>query len=94
MRKLPGRQLAAVAGQILTILLDGRGSDRGRIVGQPPGATPDAEEWLDEQQEWLDAMDDVLAEQGADGARELVARIQAHLSHRGLIITDAALVIV
>ncbi|MEM8767729.1 MAG: pyruvate dehydrogenase (acetyl-transferring), homodimeric type, partial [Pseudomonadota bacterium] len=41
--------------------------------------------------EWLDAMDDVLKERGAEGARELMRALQAHLSHRGLVLTEAAL---
>jgi pyruvate dehydrogenase E1 component len=49
------------------------------------------EEWQAESQEWLDAMDDVLSERGPDGARELMRTLQAHLSHRGLILTEAAL---
>jgi pyruvate dehydrogenase E1 component len=50
-----------------------------------------ADDWLEEQQEWLDAMDDVLANHGSDGAGELLTKIQSHLSHRGVTFTDAAL---
>ncbi|MFU8813732.1 MAG: pyruvate dehydrogenase (acetyl-transferring), homodimeric type [Pseudomonadales bacterium] len=49
------------------------------------------DDWLEEQQEWVDALDGVLRFRSADEARELLARLQAHLSHRGLVLTDAAL---
>ncbi|MEJ2088949.1 MAG: pyruvate dehydrogenase (acetyl-transferring), homodimeric type, partial [Gammaproteobacteria bacterium] len=49
------------------------------------------EAWQIESQEWLDAMDDVLAERGAEGARTLMRALQTHLSHRGLVLTEAAL---
>ncbi|MEM8769369.1 MAG: hypothetical protein AAGE43_18175, partial [Pseudomonadota bacterium] len=45
--------------------------------------------WKEEAAEWLDAMDDVLKERGAEGARELMRALQAHLSHRGLVLTEA-----
>ena len=47
--------------------------------------------WDQELAEWLEAMDDVLKERGADGARDLMGKLQSHLSHRGLVLTDAAL---
>jgi pyruvate dehydrogenase E1 component len=55
------------------------------------GDDPDREDWLEEQQEWVDALDSVLRFRSPDAARELLARLQAHLSHRGLVLTDAAL---
>ncbi|MFV2089701.1 MAG: pyruvate dehydrogenase (acetyl-transferring), homodimeric type, partial [Pseudomonadales bacterium] len=48
-------------------------------------------EWQLETQEWLEAMDDVLKERGPEGVRALMRQLQAHLSHRGLVLTDAAL---
>ena len=47
--------------------------------------------WNQELAEWLEAMDDVLKEQGADAAHDLMQKLQSHLSHRGLVLTDAAL---
>lgn len=55
------------------------------------GIRQDGQDWLDEQQEWLDAMDDVLANHGADAARDLLGNIQAHLSQQGLLITQTTL---
>jgi pyruvate dehydrogenase E1 component len=49
------------------------------------------DEWLDEQQEWLDALDDVLKARGGEQARELLAKLEAQLSRRGLVLTGAAL---
>ncbi|MGE0625064.1 MAG: pyruvate dehydrogenase (acetyl-transferring), homodimeric type [Pseudomonadales bacterium] len=49
------------------------------------------ETWQLEAQEWLEAMDDVLKERGPEGARTLMRQLQSHLSHRGLVLTDAAL---
>ncbi|MEZ5558583.1 MAG: pyruvate dehydrogenase (acetyl-transferring), homodimeric type [Pseudomonadales bacterium] len=57
----------------------------------PGTATADGADWVAEQQEWLDAIDDVLKHRGADGARALLTRLQAHLSRRGLVLTEAAL---
>ena len=48
-------------------------------------------EWLAEQEEWLEAMDDVLTHRGGAQAKALMAKLGAHLSHRGLVLTDAAL---
>ncbi len=48
-------------------------------------------EWRDEQQEWLDAIDDVLGNRGAEHARSLLLALQNHLSQRGLVLTEAAL---
>ncbi len=61
-----------------------------RDDAQVPGTGLDPA-WKEEAAEWLDAMDDVLKERGAEGARELMRALQAHLSHRGLVLTDAAL---
>jgi pyruvate dehydrogenase E1 component len=50
-----------------------------------------ADGWLDEQQEWLEALDGVLTQRGGDAARELLGKLEAHLSSRGLVLTGAAL---
>jgi pyruvate dehydrogenase E1 component len=49
------------------------------------------DEWLEEQQEWLEALDGVLAQRGGDCARELLSKLESHLSSRGLVLTGAAL---
>jgi pyruvate dehydrogenase E1 component len=49
------------------------------------------DDWLDEQQEWLEALDGVLTQRGGDSARELLSKLEAHLSSRGLVLTGAAL---
>ena len=49
--------------------------------------------WDQELAEWLEAMDDVLKERGADGARDLMGKLQSHLSHRGLVLTDTGQVV-
>ncbi len=49
------------------------------------------DDWLIEQQEWLEALDGVLAERGGDSARELLSKLESHLSSRGLVLTGAAL---
>jgi len=49
------------------------------------------EEWLIEQEEWLEAIDDVLDHRGEAETRELLLKLQAHLSHRGFVLTEAAL---
>ena len=55
-------------------------------------ANPVAEDdWAEQQQEWLDAIDDVLSNRGEQETRELLHKLQAHLSHQGLVLTDAAL---
>ncbi|MCZ6459679.1 MAG: pyruvate dehydrogenase (acetyl-transferring), homodimeric type [Gammaproteobacteria bacterium] len=57
----------------------------------PQETIKDGQDWLDEQREWLEAMDDVLANHGADAARSLLSNIQAHLSQQGLLTTPLAL---
>ena len=52
---------------------------------------PGQEDLLAEQEEWLEAMDDVLAHGGAEQAKALMAKLGTHLSQRGLVLTDAAL---
>jgi len=47
--------------------------------------------WDQEVEEWLESIDDVLTEHGAEGAVALLQKLQSHLSHRGLVLTDAAL---
>jgi len=49
------------------------------------------EAWQLESEEWIEALDDVLLERGPEGAHALMLTLQAHLSHRGLVLTDAAL---
>jgi pyruvate dehydrogenase E1 component len=51
----------------------------------------DADDWIEEQQDWLDALDDVLRHRGPDPVRALLARLQAHVSQQGLVVTEAAL---
>ena len=61
---------------------------------QAGSKTPDPRDdatWQLESQEWLEALDDVLAERGPEGARALMQQLQTHLSQRGLVLTDAAL---
>ena len=55
------------------------------------GAHAHHDDWLEEQQEWLDALDDVLRARGPDDTRALLTRLEAHLSQRGLVLTEAAL---
>ena len=47
--------------------------------------------WSDEQQEWLDAIDDVLRHRGEAHAKELVRRLHTHLSRQGAVFTEATL---
>ena len=49
----------------------------------------ETDDWSEQQQEWLDAIDDVLSNRGESETRELLQKLQAHLSHRGLVLTDA-----
>jgi pyruvate dehydrogenase E1 component len=58
-------------------------------IGKGRGEPSDA--WLEEQQEWVDALDDVLRARSPEQVRALMARLQTHLSHRGLVLTEAAL---
>jgi len=55
----------------------------------PPESRRD--DWPEERQEWLEAIDDVLRNRGPDEVRDLLTALQAHLSQRGLIFTGAAL---
>ncbi len=48
-------------------------------------------EWELEQQEWLEALAGVLDERGGELAKALLARLQHELSHKGIVLTDAAL---
>jgi len=52
---------------------------------------PHIDDWLEEQQEWLDALDGVLRYRGEGSARELLGKLESHLSSRGLVLTGAAL---
>ena len=48
-------------------------------------------EWETEQREWVDALADVLGERGGADAKALLSRLQHELSHKGVVLTDAAL---
>ena len=48
-------------------------------------------DWDVEQQEWLDALAGVVDERGGDMARQLLTRLQHELSHKGVVMTEAAL---
>ena len=48
-------------------------------------------EWEIEQQEWIDALASVLDEHGGEMAKSLLTRLQHELSHKGIVLTDAAL---
>lgn len=48
-------------------------------------------DWALEQQEWVDALADVVAERGAEGARALINRLHQEVSRAGVVLTDAAL---
>ena len=54
-------------------------------------ANPIHDDWPEEQQEWEDALDDVLRHRGPEQARELLLRLQGYLSHKGMVLTEAAL---
>jgi pyruvate dehydrogenase E1 component len=47
--------------------------------------------WLEEREEWLEALDDVIAHRGDQGAQELLRVLHDHLSRRGLVLSEAAL---
>src|SRR5690606_8353828 len=49
------------------------------------------DDWQEEQQEWVEALDDVQRHRGVDGAKDLLLRLQGHLSHQGVVLTEAAL---
>lgn len=49
------------------------------------------DEWEIEQQEWLDALGNVMRERGGDAAKLLLSRLQHQLSGQGVVLTDAAL---
>ncbi len=53
------------------------------------GVHPD--DWQEEQQEWEDALGDVLRHRGPAAAREILMRLQGYLSHQGEVLTEAAL---
>lgn len=52
---------------------------------------PGLGDWELEQQEWVDALAEVLRERGELGTQTLLRRLQQELSSRGVILTDAAL---
>ncbi len=47
--------------------------------------------WAEEVQEWLDAFESVLREQGDERAQELLRRLQQEASRSGLVLPEAAL---
>ncbi len=49
------------------------------------------DDWEIEQREWLEALDGVLDEHGADETKALLLRLQDMVSRRGVVLTDAAL---
>ena len=55
--------------------------------------SPDRSEdmWADEVQEWLDAFESVLREQGEERSLELLRRLQQDASRSGLVLPEAAL---
>ncbi|MEE4361685.1 MAG: pyruvate dehydrogenase (acetyl-transferring), homodimeric type [Pseudomonadales bacterium] len=54
-------------------------------------AVPGDAAWVDEVQEWLDALDAVLRERGDAAAAELLRRLQQHGSRVGLVLPEASL---
>lgn len=48
-------------------------------------------EWLAEQEEWFDALADVLKHRGPDEAKALLVKLQQQLSRGGVVLTQAAL---
>ena len=50
-----------------------------------------SDDWQLETREWMDALDDVLINRGEDETKDLVLKLQQHLSRQGLVITEAAL---
>ena len=49
------------------------------------------DDWEIEQREWLEALDGVLTERGAEETKALLRRLQDTVSRRGVVLTDAAL---
>lgn len=49
------------------------------------------DQWLSEQQEWLDALADVLRHRGPEDAKALLLKLQDQLSRDGVVLTEAAL---
>ncbi len=60
-------------------------------MAQPQTNNEVSGDWTLEQQEWVEALADVVAERGSDGARALLTRLQHALSQQGIVLTDAAL---
>ncbi|MCZ6656727.1 MAG: pyruvate dehydrogenase (acetyl-transferring), homodimeric type [Gammaproteobacteria bacterium] len=50
-----------------------------------------SDDWPQEEQEWMDALDDVLANRGESDTKGLLLKLQQHLSRQGLVIAEAAL---
>ena len=48
-------------------------------------------DWEIEQQEWLDALNEVSRERGDDAAKQLITRLQHQLSGQGVVLTDAVM---
>ncbi len=55
------------------------------------GEPSTSDDWPQEQQEWVDALDDVLVNRGENDTKDLLLKLQQHLSRQGLVITEAAL---
>ena len=47
--------------------------------------------WGLEQDEWVEALDDVLVNRGEEETRALLMKLQQHLSRQGVVLTEAAL---
>ncbi|HSG88236.1 MAG TPA: pyruvate dehydrogenase (acetyl-transferring), homodimeric type [Pseudomonadales bacterium] len=58
----------------------------------PPKSITIAEDaWSEEVQEWLDALDVLLRQQGEERGRDLLRLLQQHASRAGLVLPEAAL---
>ena len=55
------------------------------------GDRPIDDEWRLEQQEWFEALDDVLENRGEEETRTLLLGLQQRLSRQGVVLTEAAL---
>ena len=57
----------------------------------PHSDRPIDDEWRLEQQEWFEALDDVLENRGEEETRTLLLGLQQRLSRQGVVLTEAAL---
>ena len=60
-----------------------------QVMRQTSGQFDDG--WGFEQDEWVEALDDVLANRGEEETRALLMKLQQHLSRKGVVLTEAAL---